>query len=234
MSQLIRQSSPTNSKLRLRRSQWLGLVDYREALSLQHRYELEVQASDCDQILGLEHPYVVTLGKRSKFDSEIPVGDHVVWVDRGGEATLHSPGQLVIYPIVNLADRFGVREWVEFLLDVTEQTLLRFGVVTERGEHSGLWTANGKIAFAGIRVRNRVSTHGLSINVCNDLRLFEPMKSCGVRRAQMDSIEKFDKTVQPADVFEVWFQVYEERLSGAFAEKPLLESDRLDSFRGSF
>lgn len=182
---------------------WLGPLDYQKALNLQHLIENEVRSAQVDQILGLEHPKVITLGKRSHLETEIPDG-HVVYVDRGGEATLHSEGQLVIYPIVNLADRMSVREWVDFLIETTRKTLATIGIQTQVGDHSGLWTEAGKIVFLGLRVRHRVSTHGLAINVQNDLRLFEPMKSCGVRRAAMDSVGRRGLNVNTLEVFEIW------------------------------
>ncbi len=218
--------------IRPSRFQWLGLVDYREALSLQHQYELEVQQGPEDRILGLEHPTVITLGKRSRLDPVVPSGN-VVWVDRGGEATLHSEGQLVIYPICSLEERFSVREWVDLLLQTTQKALRHFGIETQLGEHSGLWTRDGKIAFAGIRVRNRVSTHGLSINVSNDLSLFGGMKSCGVQKAAMDSFLSRGVQVSTREVFEVWCLEFLRLAQGQSTLGPgkaLIQDQGLDNF----
>lgn len=229
MFRLIKPADDGAGPVRRTNFQWLGLVNYREALSLQHQYEREVLSGAEDRVLGLEHPQVITLGKRSRLDPEVPSGQ-VVWVDRGGEATLHSEGQLVIYPIFNLTDRWSVREWVELLLTTTEKTLQYFQVETSRGEHSGLWTAKGKIAFAGIRVRNRVSTHGLSINVANDLSLFGPMKSCGVRQARMDSLALYRQNPQTREVFEVWCLEFLRLIKSSRSEKALIERPRLVNF----
>lgn len=183
---------------------WKACLPYQEAWDLQLRLAEEVREGRlCDQILGLEHEHVVTLGKRSRLDPEVPPGP-VVWVDRGGEATLHSEGQLVIYPIVKLRPRFEVRSWVEHLHEVTRRALLHWGVSTTREGNAGLWTDQGKLVFMGLRVKEGVSLHGLSINVRNDLSLFKPLKACGVKGASMDSLQKRGISVSPAEFFATW------------------------------
>ena len=189
-------------------AEWKGLVSYEDALLLQRDCAKQVAFGErSDHVLGLEHPHVITLGKRSKLDPIIPEGP-IVWTERGGEATLHSEGQLVIYPIVKLRPRFEVRSWVEFLLRVTECSLARIGIHTERGGQSGLWTSHGKIAFLGIRIQNGVSQHGLSINVTNDLNLFSSIKACGVQHASMDSVRQRSLEMTTEELFTIWLQEY--------------------------
>jgi lipoyl(octanoyl) transferase len=195
-------------------SHWKGRLPYQEAWDLQLRIAAQRKVGAVpDQILGLEHPYVITLGKRSKTDPEIPAGP-VVWVDRGGEATLHSEGQLVIYPLVRLRPRFEVRTWVDFLHEVSIRAFARVGVETFRGENSGLWTSRGKIAFLGLRIKEGVSLHGLSLNVRNDLALFAPMKSCGVRSAAMDSLACRGIDLSPEEFFRIWAEEFEASCQG--------------------
>ena len=189
-------------------SHWKGLFPYEQALQFQTDQALQIsQGTLPDQILGLEHPYVITLGKRSKLDPEIPPGP-TVWVDRGGEATIHSPGQLVIYPLVKLRPHFELKTWVEFLHQVTERTLLKAGLQVSRGDQSGLWTDQGKIAFLGLRIKNGVSLHGLSINVGNDLNLFNSVKACGVKKAPLDSFQNKGLSTNCESVFQLWMEEF--------------------------
>lgn len=186
--------------------EWRGLVSYENALLLQEQGALDIaQGRRPSLVLGLEHPHVITLGRRSKLDPVIPPGP-IVWTERGGEATLHSEGQLVIYPLMKLRPRFEVRAWVDFLLEVTRLSLADVGIETQVGEQSGLWTAQGKIAFLGIRVKNGVSMHGLSINVRNDLGLFGAIKACGIRGAALDSVARRGIELSPQDLYRVWMK----------------------------
>lgn len=164
-------------------------------------------------VLGLEHPYVITLGRRSRRDPEVPQGP-IQWVERGGEATIHSPGQLVIYPVVAIG-RWGARCWVEHLLKVTENTLQHLGLSTRRDPLAGLWTEAGKIAFLGLQIRRGVSSHGLSINVSNDLGLFSGIKACGHRGVPLDSLERRGVTISCRDLFAQWMGEYRKLASGS-------------------
>lgn len=158
-----------------------------------------------DEILGLEHPFVITLGRRAK---EVPAGP-VIRVERGGEATLHSPGQLVIYPIVKIRGRIQVREWVELLQQVTARSLLAVGLETSAGPHAGLWTSKGKIASMGLRITDGVSTHGLAINVCNDLSLFNRISPCGMKPGSaMDSLASQDISMGTEALFQLWCEEF--------------------------
>ena len=127
---------------------WLGLLEYREALTLQQNNVAKVLSTKgTEVIMGLEHPNVITLGKRGGlvYHETIPV----VRTNRGGLATGHEPGQLVIYPIINIQKRqIHVREWVSILEDTCILFLESLGLHPHRGEHSGLWIEQKKIALA--------------------------------------------------------------------------------------
>ncbi len=169
------------------RFEYLDRVDFARALERQS--ELRVAASQnsaYDTVLGFEplRP-VVTLGKRAG-DEARAEGFEYFSLDRGGQATIHNPGQLVIFPVCTVE---SVRAWVERLWRTTERTLADFGVRAEWDESCpGLYTAYGKIVSLGVRVRERVSTHGLAINVANRLEDFQKIQACGVRNAKMDRI----------------------------------------------
>jgi lipoyl(octanoyl) transferase len=173
-------------------TEFIGLCDYSRALGMQqeHAGRLLENSQLASKLFGLEHPAVITLGKRAKAEDEIAVspGDlqlqniAVHESSRGGHATLHGPGQLVVYPVVRLSDLgFGVRAYVAALEKATQTFLQEFGISSRAGENGepGLYTEQGKIAFFGIRVSRGIATHGISINVKNDLELFETIRSCG-------------------------------------------------------
>ena len=170
------------------KSRWAGAIPFEDSLKEQERLKpLAKKGEFC--FFGFEplEP-VISHGLRS--------GDaDVLWPEsrlkshgikraalkRGGEATLHAPGQLVIYPALSLPLlKIKVRDYILCLEDLTRQALAGLGIQTERRDRdSGLSTQRGKIAFFGIHVSEGVSQHGLSINVNNDLSLFSAIKSCG-------------------------------------------------------
>lgn len=226
---------------------WKGLFEYQEALSfqlecvqkvLEHRNEhqnkirnekskdspeeTKRKSQTGNYIIGLEHPSVITLGIRgnSKEDVFFPFNSSqipVVQVDRGGQATLHSPGQLVIYPILDLKElSWSVKDFIQDLLLTTQDLFSHLGVKTnlQLNDQTGLYTENGKIAFCGLRVKNGISFHGISINIKNDLSLFQCIRSCGVREAQLTSLEKeLGDNPELEVIFQMWFKLYKERIN---------------------
>ncbi len=197
-------------------ARWLGAVNYIRGLKFQEFLDSKI-SQDPDQffILGLEHPLVATLGKRASSAEIISpdVEGHpeipVVHVQRGGHATLHLPGQLVIYPIVHLQRMgWGVRQYVELLLQTSAKTLAHFGVPTQ-SQQAGLFTNAGKIVSCGIRVKKNISTHGLAMNINNSLDLFSQIKTCGVNGQAMDSLKnQIQKEIPLQDVFQVWINEF--------------------------
>lgn len=197
-------------------ARWLGLTSYGVGLELQSQAARWAREHGELTVLGLEHESVITLGKRGEQEKDIATRSAlpVVQIDRGGQATLHSPGQLVIYPIVPLRKvNLSVKEYVEELHATTEQLLQSYGIETERGAESGLYAANGKIAFFGVRVEQGVTRHGLSLNVSNDLALFQDIRSCGVSRARLDSMAAYDKNAPLQVLFDEWVGLFRQRLS---------------------
>lgn len=172
----------------------LGLIDYDEALAIQHRVRDARAAGHLpDTLLMLEHPPVYTRGRRSE-QSELPMGE--AWytergisirdVDRGGKVTYHGPGQLVGYPILDTA---LVNRDVPRLVGTIEQAMITAlageGVAARpdpagRGVWSGEGASEGKIASIGLHVAGGVTTHGFAINVDNDLEPFTWVKPCGL------------------------------------------------------
>jgi len=171
----------------------LGRMEYGDCLALQLALRDERMAGRGeDTVLVVEHPPVATLGRRGQvsdvFDPTLPV----FTIDRGGKATYHGPGQLVIYPIVHLGEgNRDVRAWVQHLERFVVDLLRHFGVEAEaRLDSPGVWTVGSgkKIASIGIAVQHWVSTHGIAVNVDLSPREFERIDPCGLGAAVMTSL----------------------------------------------
>ena len=168
----------------------LGRVPYEEALALQHRVRAARQAGAIpDTVLFLEHPPVYTRGRRTEA-GELPMGEDwyraqgidVVTVDRGGKATYHGPGQLVGYPIVRVDDVLGYVHRLEdaIVAALADEGVTARGRASEGREWTGAWVHDRKIASIGVHVSHGVTTHGLAVNVDNDLQPFEWIVPCGL------------------------------------------------------
>jgi len=177
----------------------LGVVEYREALSLQERLRTARQEDELpDMLLTLEHPPVYTRGRRSA-PGELPMGEdwyaargiEIVETDRGGKVTFHGPGQLVGYPIVRVDD---VVAYVRTLENALVLALVEEGVVDARSRphdghrFTGVWVGQRKIASIGVHLSRGVSTHGFAVNVENDLQPFSWIVPCGLDEVQMTSL----------------------------------------------
>lgn len=197
-------------------SQYLGLVDFDKALELQNEYHAKAAAEKKSYILGLEHPLVMTLGLRAhKADinsfSLKPWTAPVFKISRGGLATIHNPGQLVIYPLVDLKlQGLSVKNFVQVLFDATQKTLLELGIESriDLCDQPGVYTAQGKIAFCGLQIKNGITLHGLSINIHNDISVFGDIESCGVSASKIDSVQKHGVTYSPRDFFAIWLKYF--------------------------
>lgn len=194
-------------------SQYLGLIDFDKALELQHQYHTKVSADKKSYILGLEHPLVMTLGLRAhKLDNSFcskPWTAPVFKISRGGLATIHNPGQLVIYPIVDLKYHgLSVKQFVSGLFETTQKTLRELGVEStfDLCDQPGVYTAKGKIAFCGLQIKNGITMHGLSINVQNDILVFSDIESCGVTAPKIDSVKSQGVICSPRAFFETWLK----------------------------
>ena len=186
----------------------LGLAAYREVLALQQELNRQRQAGRIgDTVLIVEHPPVITLGARQSANRLLIEpgelrrrGIAVVEIRRGGGATAHNPGQLVFYPILHLQPlRLGAGEYVRTLEAIGIDLLAWVGVACERRKgFPGLWAGAKKIASIGVRISRFVTYHGMAINICNDLSIFDAMVPCGLDGVEMTSVEK--ETGRPCDM----------------------------------
>jgi lipoyl(octanoyl) transferase len=188
-----------------------GLLSYEEGLALQRRVEAARKAEQLpDVLLLLQHHPVYTRGRRSA-PQELPMG--VEWyeaqgievrdTDRGGQVTYHGPGQLVAYPIVSLRP-YGddVHAFVRGLERVAIAALGDLGVGAGVVEGlTGIWVGERKIGSIGVHVSRGVTTHGLAVNVNNDLQPFEWIVPCGIEGCRVTSLSRELGAEQDLDAF---------------------------------
>jgi lipoyl(octanoyl) transferase len=176
----------------------LGVIDYRSALALQERVRAARQeALIPDVLLLLEHPPVMTRGRRSS-PGELPMGEEwyamqgieIIKTNRGGKVTYHGPGQLVGYGIVRVDDVVAyVRTMEQALVAALAEEGISARARAEDGpDYTGVWVQDRKIASIGVHVQRGVTMHGFAVNVENDLQPFTYIVPCGLDGVQMTSI----------------------------------------------
>ncbi|OGX39889.1 MAG: lipoyl(octanoyl) transferase [Omnitrophica WOR_2 bacterium RIFCSPHIGHO2_02_FULL_50_17] len=166
----------------------LSLIDYAATYRIQKECVERVIAGGAQTLLLCEHLPVITLGRLAKEANVLSreaiasKGIRIISVDRGGDVTLHSPGQLVVYPILRLENfKKDLRWYLHQLEQVAIDLLMTFGIVADRiPGKTGVWVDGEKIASIGIGVKKWVAFHGLAINVCTDLEVFDLIKPCGL------------------------------------------------------
>lgn len=176
-------------------------MSYAEALALQQSlHEARKRDETPDTLLLVEHPPVITLGRDANRANVLAdtaarqrFGVELFETGRGGDVTYHGPGQLVGYPIINLApDRQDVRRYVQDLQEVLLRAARDFGVAAEPrgGEYVGVWVGNEKLAAIGIRISRWVTMHGFAFNVTTDLSYFQLIVPCGIRGHGVTSLQQ--------------------------------------------
>ena len=186
-------------------------LDYARGLALQHRLHAARRRGDVpDVVIVTEHPPTVTLGRRGSL-ADLPAGPSelaarriaLFRVGRGGRATFHGPGQLVAYPIVDLAERrLGPRRFVEAMENALAAALRACGVDGIRsGPMPGLWVGDRKLAAIGIEILDGVTRHGLAVNLRGVMDGFEAIVPCGAAAHRPISVEALGiRPPQPRDV----------------------------------
>lgn len=176
-----------------------GLLNYRDAQARQETLVAERPRWPYDLLILLEHPPVVTLGRsRGKQHLLWPesslraAGIDCVATRRGGDITLHNPGQLVGYPIIDLNhfDR-DLHLYLRRLEEVLVCTLADFGLTAQTlAGRTGVWVGDRKIASIGVAVRRWISYHGFALNIDNDLEAFQSIVPCGLANVAMTSMAR--------------------------------------------
>lgn len=180
---------------------WLGLVEYGEAVALQNGLVAERRSGTIpDRLLLLEHPHVITLGASSSPEHVLAdaeerrrLGIELFEVGRGGDVTYHGPGQLVGYPILDLKpDRKDLHRYLRDVEEVLVLALGDLGVAAGREPGlTGVWAPGGKIAALGVRVSSGwITSHGFALNVSTDLDYFRTIVPCGIEDRSVTSLER--------------------------------------------
>lgn len=160
----------------------LGTVDYQETFEAMRRFTAERNGSTVDEIWLLQHPPVFTQGMNGRPEHLLDMGDiPLVQTDRGGQVTYHGPGQLVLYPLLDLRRRqLGVKQLVTMLEQAVIDLLAGYGIhAARRSDAPGVYVDGDKIAALGLRVKRNGCYHGLSLNVDLDLEPFSRINPCG-------------------------------------------------------
>ncbi len=199
----------------------LGSVEYDDGLDLQERFKEGVKSGEIpDQLLLLEHPPVVTLGRNAGAGNLLlsPEGLAERGIEfhktgRGGDVTFHGPGQIVGYPIVNLdPDRRDVRRYVRDLEESIIRTLADFDVSAGRVPGlTGVWIGDFKIAAIGVRISRWITSHGFAFNISTDLGFYDVIVPCGISDRGVTTLERL--LGEPVDIEHV-----RDRLVARFAE----------------
>lgn len=164
------------------RLRWLGRVDYEPTWRAMQRFTDARDAATPDELWFLEHPPVFTQGMAGRPEHVLDPGDiPVVQIDRGGQVTYHGPGQLVVYPLLDLKRLgFGIRGLVMALEQAAVDYVARFGVEARgRRDAPGVYVGSCKLMSIGLRVRRGCSYHGIALNVTTDLGAFARINPCG-------------------------------------------------------
>lgn len=193
----------------------LGLIDYKEAWDLQESLlkegvdtkvanrTTESQITPNNYLLFCEHPHVYTLGKSGKPEHLLlneqelsEVSATYYKINRGGDITYHGPGQLVMYPILDLEQFFtDIHKYMRFLEEAVINTLMDFGVHADRYPGlTGVWiepnTTNArKICAMGVKCSRWITMHGIGFNINADLRYFQHIVPCGINDKAVTSLE---------------------------------------------
>lgn len=196
-----------------------GVISYKEALEVQHKLiRLRSEKKIEDTIIFLEHDHVMTSGRglqrgiASKPASKLDLPDWITFeeAERGGGLTYHGPGQLIVYPIVDVHS-YGVAKFIRVLEEIVIWVLRKYGMKarTKTGA-TGVWIGDKKIASIGIAVKKWISFHGIALNVINDLEPFKLISPCGFDPSVMTRMMDIKK------VGESWRNELEELFAQAF------------------
>ncbi|MFK5927337.1 MAG: lipoyl(octanoyl) transferase LipB [Desulfuromusa sp.] len=184
----VKSSFPINGKCALVDA---GRISYATGLSLQRQARDLVEGAKYDGIIILlEHEPVITVGRGGGQENLLVEecdlnanGVELFKSNRGGNITGHNPGQLVVYPILNLKKwKQDIHWYVRTLEEVIIRVLAHFQLIASRkSDHTGIWINDAKVAAIGVFVSHWITSHGLALNVNNDLGIFKSMVPCGIR-----------------------------------------------------
>jgi lipoyl(octanoyl) transferase len=188
----------------------LGHVPYEPTWRAMQRFTDARDATTADELWFLEHPPVFTLGMSGKREHVLAPHDiPVIETDRGGQVTYHGPGQLVVYPLIDLKRAgLGVRDLVSALERAVIGCVSRLGIeARSRRDAPGVYVAERKLASIGLRIRRAASYHGIALNVDMDLEPFKRINPCGYADLEMAQVAECVPGLsvdRVADLLEPW------------------------------
>jgi lipoyl(octanoyl) transferase len=170
----------------------LGRIGYADAFQMQRKLAEQRKGGEiCDQLLFVEHPHVITLGRNGHMENLLAGDEHLAkagiefhQTNRGGDITYHGPGQIVGYPILDLKEwKRDVVAYVRTLEQVLIDTLAQFGIKGGRVEGcTGVWVSGKKVAAIGVHISRWVTSHGFALNLSTDLSYFQYIVPCGLTK----------------------------------------------------
>jgi lipoyl(octanoyl) transferase len=180
---------------------WLGRADYEPTWRAMQSFTDTRTATTPDEIWFLEHPPVFTLGMNAAPEHVLGAGDiPVLQIDRGGQVTYHGPGQLIVYPLLDVRRAgLGVRQLVMALENAIIDVLASWNITAlARRDAPGVYVNGRKVASIGLRIRRGSSYHGLAFNVAMDLEPFQRINPCGYRGLEVTDLRSLgvDASVQ--------------------------------------
>ncbi|MCH7821504.1 MAG: lipoyl(octanoyl) transferase LipB [Proteobacteria bacterium] len=181
----------------------LGLQEYEPVWHDMQRFTDTRNSTTADEIWFTEHRPVFTLGINAAREHLLEPGDiPVVQIDRGGQVTYHGPGQLMIYPLIDLRRAgLGVRELVTGLEQSVIDLAAEYGIeATSRRDAPGVYVAGAKLASVGLRIRRNASFHGMALNVDVDLEPFSRINPCGLPNLEVTDLRSLGAERDPGSV----------------------------------
>ncbi len=185
-------------------------ISYKFAMKILHKRVEDLKQNKGKELLWiLQHPTTFTAGVRSKNSEIIDKKIKIIYTNRGGKVTLHSPGQILVYFVLNLNKR---KKDIRKLISVVEKSIIQFLLIykiksRKDKKNIGIWVNNKKIAAIGLRVSRWIAYHGCSININNNLNLYQKILPCGLNNQKITSVyseknialKNFEKKL--ADIF---------------------------------
>ena len=182
---------------------YLGLSEYKSVWHAMQKFTDERDEATIDELWIVEHPPVFTQGQAGKAEHILNAGDiPIIQVDRGGQVTYHGPGQIVIYPLVDLKrHKIGIKALVNGIEEALIQSMDYYGITAKRRDKApGVYVNDKKIASLGLRVRKGCTFHGLAFNIRMDLKPFSRINPCGYAGLEVTQLSELNSSTQYDEV----------------------------------
>ena len=196
----LKQKTTTNQKIKLKD---LGKAAYIPTWHAMQAFTDNRDENTLDELWIVQHPPVFTQGQAGKAEHILNAGDiPVIQVDRGGQVTYHGPGQIVMYPLIDLKrHKIGIKALVNGIEEAIIQTLKIYNITAKRKEKApGVYVNDKKIASLGLRVRKGCTFHGLAFNIRMDLEPFLRINPCGYAGLEVTQLSDLDNSVEYEEV----------------------------------